>query len=237
MPQSQKDRLIEFMAGGRVVIRGELERAGFARTTVFRMIRSGVLMREGNRGAFVLSEEADPNGKRDAVASALAPIARRFGGQPETPRGVICLQAAASLHGLLDIGIEMLDDGIEVGIRRGANPNTNGLPVRLVVWQPTFRGAFDTDSLEWRVFNGHGMHVTSPARTVMDMFSPWARVPAGRAMEAMARLVDFGQSEVRSVMKLARGQPWEDTVAAGYEAVVAVMNWNDGQRQSEGRRP
>jgi hypothetical protein len=204
---SGRERLIAMMADGRVLTRRSMEAAGIPRTTTARMIDDGTLQRQGT-GTYVLASEWD--------GDPFPAVASRFGGTADAPHGVVCLRAAAVLHRLTDIDIDQLPDGVEVGVPRHASPRKGGLHVRVVRWShpSAFQG------LVWRDFGRCGMHVTSPARTACDLFSPWrGDVPEEFAVEALARLHVADPAAAAEAVGFARRLGWEDAIAPAYEAI------------------
>lgn len=173
--ERQRDRILALLDDGRVVRRAELAREGYSQGTIARMLDDGTLARAGTRGVRLSDYQDDP----------LPAIAARFGGDPGRPRGILCLHSAARLHGYTDLGRDMAPE--TVLLRYGANNTDGGLPLRVVRWR--VEAAFDeANGLEWREWDGHGIHVTSPERTVVDLFARRVLPTEGGHLVALDRM-------------------------------------------------
>lgn len=177
----QRGKLARIMSDGMVRRRADLQAAGLSQATLDRAIRDGTLERTGTSGVVLATAEAGP----------MEAIARRFAGTEDTPRGVLCLHAAARVHGLTTITSRQRP--IEVAIPRSLSNTDGGLPVRLV--RLSSAQAF-MDGVEWtEAAPGNWMACTTAARTVADMFSPWGNPTEGSDVLALEALDAEGGAE------------------------------------------
>ena len=204
----------KLLHGGRTATAADLDAAGIPKVAVARLVARHVI-RRCSRGYYVLAEEWDGN--------PLPVLAARFGGDPRRPHGVICLQMAAHLHDLTDMGMHQMDRP-EVAVPCGASNRTGGIPVRLI----RLREPHALQDLEWREFGGHGIHVTGRERTVCDLFSPWSGLLGeGMAREALGRLMADDFMAARRVMFRAQKLGWGAKVAEAYESMRVLRKFSD----------
>lgn len=185
---------------GRLASHGELMSLGVPKTAISRLVDRGVLS-QVSYGTYQLAEFN--------ASSNLSVLAKRYGGQPDRPRGILCLQVAAHVHELTDMGTWNIPRP-EVAMPIGSNQyarRTSG--VRIIQWRVDYPGS----ELEWRSFDGCGIHVTSPARTVCDLYSPWASpLGEGMAREALARLAREDIGQARRAVDIAGRMGWADGI-------------------------
>ena len=205
--------MCEYLAGGRIQTRTDLEAAGFSPAGISRMVASGILSKVGSRGV-MLADAVD-------LGDNWTPAAKFYGGSPDEPRGVICLRSALILHDLTDLTVDQVE-AVEIAVPHNASHRPQGLNVR--VFKLAREGSFEPAGLEWREFGGYGIHVTTPARTVADLFNP--RLPVGieshLAIGALARLVAADPVEAAKVPRFCGRLGWERSMADVYEATVAA---------------
>jgi hypothetical protein len=217
-PSAVAARIAEHLAGGRIASRADLEADGFSSAGISRLLAAGVLERVGTRAVMLASDwEGDP----------WAPVASCYGGTEAEPRGVVCLRSAAVLHELTDLGVDQIG-GVEVAVPRGMSHRHRGLQVRIVRWHRDV--AFEAEGLEWRSFGSHGIHVTTPARTVCDLFSPWrpAEVESRVAIEALSRLLAQDPAQAERAVAFASRMGWGATMANAYQVAAAAVSWAPG---------
>jgi hypothetical protein len=204
----------EMLRGGRTATAADLAAAGIPREAVGRLVGRDVLKR-CSRGYYTLAQEWDGN--------PLPVLAARFGGEPCRPRGVVCLQMAAYLHDLTDMGLHQMDRP-EVAVPFGGSNRTGGIPVRLI----RLKDPHQVEDLEWREFGGHGIHVTGRERTVCDLFAPWSGILGeGMAREAFGRLMADDFMSARRVRFRAEKLGWGARVAEAYEAMMVLRKFSD----------
>jgi hypothetical protein len=211
-------RLAEHLADGRIATRAELEAAGFSSAALSRLLSSGMLERVGSRGVMLATAwEGD----------MMAPAARFYGGLPDSPRGLVWMRSAAILHELTDLEQHQAG-GVEIAVPQGVSHRPKNLEVCIA--RCTRPSVFALDGLEWRTFGGFGIHVTTPGRTVCDLFSPWRpdSVDDAFATEALARLIAVDRPEAERAVGFAQIMGWGRTVAQAHDAAIAGISWNGG---------
>jgi hypothetical protein len=212
-PAAHDEAVARALSGGRTASHADLLALGVSRSAVSRLVARGVLARRAH-DLYVLSSDWD--------GDPFPALAARYGGEPSMPFGVLCLQAAAIVHGLTDMGAHNLPEP-EVAFPWGSRPGpVEGLrfrPVRLRVPLPQ-------GEMEWRGFGRGGMHVTSPGRTVCDLYAPWAgALPEGLAREALARLLEADPEAASEAAAKAERLGWGRRVAADLEAMRAARRF------------
>lgn len=212
---SKDDVVRRALAGGKVATGADLVALGLNRMAISRLVSREVLARRAC-GVYVLAEHWD--------GEPLPAIAARFGGAPSQPLGVVCLRAAAVVHGLTDMGWWNVPNP-EVALPRAVRLGpVDQLPVRVVrLSMPHGIG-----DLVWREFGGRGIHVTTPERTVSDLYAPWSGdLPDGIAKEALARLMTSDRRIAARAVMHASALGWGRQIAADYEAMVALRRFTE----------
>lgn len=206
-PTAHDDAIKIALAGGRMASHGDLLRMGVSRSAILRMIDRDILVKR-SRDIYVLASD-----QRDDPLPALA---TRYGGVSWQPFGVVCLQIAAYVHNLTDMGLHnIIKPEVAVPHDTRLIP-TGGLPMRIV----RLRTRHALDDLEWHEHGGHGIHVTNSARTVCDLYSPWAgELPEGLAQESLARLLDRDAMLARAAADRATDLGWGRAITADLEAM------------------
>jgi len=144
---------------------GDVAKRGIPREHLRRLCRRGTLVQPA-RGLYRLAEH-DPS-----THHTLAAVSRKI------PRGVVCLLSALQFHELTT----QLPPNVWLAIdRRAWRPVASGLPVRFV----RFTGAAFTRGVENHAIEGVQVHVTNPARTVVDCFKYRNKVGLDVALEAL----------------------------------------------------
>jgi predicted transcriptional regulator of viral defense system len=211
-PSTLEKKLSAHMTDGQILTRHELEASKFSPAGITRMLAAGFLTRVGSRG-LILSSELNEGDN-------WTPAARFYGGNQDSPHGVVCLRSALLLHNLTDLTEDQVE-AVEIAVPHSASYRPQGLNVR--VFRLSRTAAFEPEGLQWREFGAYGIHVTTPARTVADLFNP--RLPVGieshLGMSALARLVVDDPAEAARVPRFCEKLGWERSVAEVYEAIVA----------------
>jgi hypothetical protein len=221
-PPSATKELQDYLADGRVVGREDLVRAGFSRATVSRFLSGPMATRVHSRGWALAATWR---------GGTLGAVAARFGGEPDHRKGVLCLSAAAVLHGLTDMATDQLDRW-EVSVAPEASHRSGDLPVRLLKLDASRHAECD---VEWHAVEGCGIHVTTRARTVCDLFAPWrGAVAEGMPVEALGRLMREDAAAARLAVKRAGQLGWGKEIAEAYEAMRAVRRFADAEPEPDG---
>jgi hypothetical protein len=219
MKETQHDRILNLLSGGRVATRAELGRSGFSQAVIHRMLDAGVLERTGTSGLRIAGwAEEDPWGS----------MAARWG-----HTGVICFHSAARLHGLTDLTpdqfpVRAADDGAGpsgkhfVALPPGYSWRTGNL-IEIVRWP---EGPLFATGVRWEQFGQYRMRVTDPARTVCDMFSSRCPVSENGQYEALGRLLDSdGDDGAALVTRYASALGLDGQVEAAVAAAKAARTW------------
>jgi hypothetical protein len=209
-------RAVEALTGRGVVSHQTLyEDLGIPRVSISRLVEKGVLLNTA-RGFYVLADEWD--------GDPLPLLAARYGGDSEAPRGVICLQMAAYLHGLTDLGLHNIprpEVALSAAVSRGDADRVRARVIRL-------REPHAVKDVEWRMAGGRGIHVTSPSRTACDLYSPWAGpLPEGMAAEVLARLLDRDRRAAEHAVQRASDLGWGREIRVSLKGMVAARRWTE----------
>jgi predicted transcriptional regulator of viral defense system len=143
----------------------DLAAHGIAREYLVRLHRQGLLDRPA-RGIYVLAD-AEPSEHQTLVEAC-----------KRVPHGVVCLLSALRFHGLTT------QAPFEVWLAIGAKawlPKLQYPPLRIV----RFADPALTVGVEEHVLQGVTVHVTDPARTVVDCFSYRNKIGLDVAVEAL----------------------------------------------------
>lgn len=218
-PNSLDAKVAAALSGGRMASHGDLLAMGIPRVSVGRLVKRGVLATHG-RGVYVLGSHYD--------GDPLPALALRYGGTPNYPQGVVCLQLAAHLHGLTDLGLWNIPQPAVAFCRTSTMGVVDGLAARIV----KLRLPHPIADLEWREFNGHGIHVTTSARTVCDLFAPWAGdLPEGMASEALGRLLAEDAPAAERAVMLAGRLGWGDKIAASHASMLVLKRFSTASEE------
>jgi predicted transcriptional regulator of viral defense system len=177
-PKGRTVRLIE-MAG--LIRPKELEAQGVSRVQLARLVREGLVVRQG-RGIYTAARHAP------TPRHALARVAKRV------PQGVVCLLTALRFHGLTT------QSPAEVWIalpEKARRPRLDYPRLRVA----RFSGAALTEGIEEHRAEGVPLRVYSPAKTVADCFKYRNKVGIDVAVEALR---DFSRQHRGRSSELAR---------------------------------
>lgn len=161
----------------------DLESRGIPRARLTGMLRRGEIQRVG-RGLYRL---------RDAPLTELETIATV---SKRIPAAVICLLTALHIHG---IGTQAPRDvWIALG-RKARKPQATGLPIRVVRFSPRMLRY----AVESRDVLGVTVHITSPARTVVDCFRYRRKIGMDVALEALRDAVESRKASISEIDRIA----------------------------------
>jgi predicted transcriptional regulator of viral defense system len=159
----------------------ELERLGVSRHRLRGMVRRREVEQIA-RGLYRVTDA--PLTEHETIAMVFVRI----------PKGVLCLLSALFFH---DIGTQ-LPRKIWIAIdRKARKPRVTWPPVEVV----RFSGALLHQGVETRLLQGVEVHVTSPARTVVDCFRYRNKIGLDVALEA---LKDVMRSRVTTIDEIDR---------------------------------
>lgn len=165
MPQTQKQRLLEFVHERGVVRPRDLDEISVPREQLRRLCDEGLVERRG-RGIYVIAD-AKPT-ENDAIAEA----SRRV------PEGVICLLSALRFHDLTTQAPYEVWIAID---RKDRLPRVEHPPIRIV----RFSGEALSYGIEKREVRKVTIKVYSPAKTVADCFKYRNKIGLDVAIEAL----------------------------------------------------
>ena len=148
MPKGLESALSIVERGG-IARPQDLAAAGLPREYLHRLHRCGKIMRAG-RGLYMALGTTDPH-LHLALAAA------------RVPHGVICLRSAAALHGLIGSDNGVVWMAVD---RKARKPKVDGVKLQIV----RFSGADLTEGIEEHDVCGVKVRVTSPAKTIVDLF-------------------------------------------------------------------
>jgi hypothetical protein len=206
-------RVAAALSGKGVLSHQGLVDLGIPRVSIARLVERGVLLATA-RGFYALAAEWD--------GDPLPLLAARYGGTPGAPKGVVCLQLAAHLNGLTDLGLHNIprpEVAIPAALSRGDADRVRARVVRL-------REPHAHADVEWRMAGGWGIHVTTPARTACDLYSPWAgALPEGMARDVLARLLDRDRRSAEDAARRAGELGWGREIGETLDAMLAARRW------------
>lgn len=151
----QRELAMSLLADGRPVRKADLVAAGVHSVTLSRLTAAGAIDRIGS-GLYRLAGHLPESTGAEARAAEIAVA---------YPDGVVCLLSAARVHGLTDVCCYR--DTVAVPKRTSGVNRVRLEGVRELVW--TAREFFEA-GIEERSIDGVPLRLTTPARTVADMF-------------------------------------------------------------------
>lgn len=165
LAQSHRERIIGMLKQTNVARLSEILATGVTATAVSRLKREGAIVRLG-RGLYQLADSPIE------LHQALVEVAKLV------PKGVICLVSALSYHELTD----QIPRRVWVAIGpKDWRPQINYPPMRVVRFSPqALTRHVDTLTIE-----GTEIRITSPARTVVDLFRYREKVGLNIAIEGL----------------------------------------------------
>jgi predicted transcriptional regulator of viral defense system len=144
-----KTPITDLLSTDRIYSSKELETLGFHRMTVKRHVDAGELI-QVMRGIYILAEAAFENGLSYAAASKLTD-------------GVVCLLSAAVFHELGDSNPSSLWYAVDRTKVKNASSRDDQT---FIFWQPEML----VPGVETHTIMGQAVKITSPARTIVDLF-------------------------------------------------------------------
>ncbi len=161
----------------------DVEALGIPRNEIRGWLRSGAAERVG-RGLY------RPAGAEPSEHETIARVAARV------PLAVVCLLTALRVHGL---GTQSPREVWIALDRKARKPQLGDLPVHLV----RFSGPMLTYAVESREVQGVPMHITSPARTVVDCFRYRNKIGLDVALEALRDALARRRANVAEILRIA----------------------------------
>jgi predicted transcriptional regulator of viral defense system len=159
----------------------DLEARGITRAQLSRLVREGLVLREG-RGIYVVAHHAP------TAEHTLAQVAKRV------PVGIFCLLTALRLHGLTTQSPAQVWVALPEKARR---PRLEYPRLRIA----RFAGEALTEGIEKRRVEGVTLRVYSAAKTVADCFKYRNKIGIDVAVEALR---DFSSKHRGGATELAR---------------------------------
>jgi len=163
--RSGREQILAMARDQGTLTRRDIVRAGIHTQTLTRLVREGALERVG-RGTYRLPTA--PITEHHGLALAAAAV----------PRGIVCLLSALSFH---EIGTRLPSEVWLAIDRRARRPVVDYPPLRIV----HFSGEALTEGVETHCVEGVDVRVTSPARTVADLFKYRNKIGLDVAIEAL----------------------------------------------------
>lgn len=178
----------------------DAEEAGLTRGQIRGMLRRG----EAERISRGLYRTRPLGTELETVAAVCARI----------PGGIVCLLTALAIH---DIGTQMPPEVWIAIDRKARKPRIDDLPVRIV----RFSGAMLTYGIEHRQTQGIEVHITSPARTVVDCFRYRNKIGIDVALEALKDAIHRRHVSVDAIVRAGRVGRVDAVMRPYLEAVLA----------------
>jgi predicted transcriptional regulator of viral defense system len=179
----------------------DVEALGIPRSGLRAWLRDGTAERVG-RGLYRLTEAAPS--EHETIARVAARV----------PRAVICLLTALRVH---DIGTQAPREIWIALDRKARKPRLDGLPVHVV----RFSGPMLTYAVETREIQGVPVHITSPARTVVDCFRYRNKVGVDVALEALRDALINGRASVDELLRIAEAGRVRSVIRPYLEAATS----------------
>lgn len=176
-----KDRAMDYIREHGIVQMREFSQVGIPSIILRRLVKDGLMLNPG-RGIYVLTEYGDDPLLPYAVEAASGPAG-----------GVICLLTAAHLHGLTNRDPREL--WLAIPPRTWAPKPIGLVPMSTCVWPELVDGFGDcwgSDPVTDIRIAGRNFAVSSPARTVVDLFGARSRFGTETAVEALGKAISTG---------------------------------------------
>lgn len=176
---------------GRPMTSAELGNKGINRMALNRLVKAGVLERVA-RGVFQAVERNTPEDARAVWAWASL----------RNPSIVFCLESAAAFHQMTQGMASKLNIAVPAGLKGGSPELTSNVDARYFSWpEPFMEIGVDVISVE-----GVDVKVTSPERTVVDMFRYSNLAPASVRTQRFIETEAFHDTLVRYLEKSPEGE-------------------------------
>jgi len=130
------------------------------------------------------------------------------------PSAVICLLTALRVHGL---GTQAPREVWIALDRKARKPRLADLPIHVV----RFSGPMLTYAVESREIQGVPVHITSPARTVVDCFRYRNKVGLDVALEALRDALAYRRATVAEILRIAEVGRVRGVILPYLEAAVS----------------
>src|ERR1700731_595249 len=150
MKTTQAEIIQDLIAGGRARLTSEFTAAGVTRSRLAREVEKEAVF-QWQRGVYCSPDI--PDGMNYAAAALTL------------PGGLVCLQSAASIHGISDENPGCLWYAIDRSKTKSAPEGGTRDPISRLYWT----GPAMTVGVDVMTFAGVSVNVTGPARTVVDM--------------------------------------------------------------------
>lgn len=174
MSSTEQRSIIERLLAVRGMIRlRDAQAAGMHAETLRRMVAEGSLIRVG-RGTYTLSTFDHTESTDLAMASS------------RVPHGVICLLSALAYH---EIGTQLPHEVWMMIDRRAHRPRVDHPPMRFILGS----GAGLTVGITNVTIDGQSVHISDPAKTVVDCFRYRRHVGLEVAIEALRESLRDGR--------------------------------------------
>ena len=212
--ESRQERaILAAVSCGGMLRPGDVTRCGGSRAALARLKDRGEVERVETNGGVLLGFRKPGADMRPDGGTAVEIAARH-------PNAVLCLMSALRHH-------DMTDDLAQpwvAAVPAGSNHKATLHGVRLIHWGDPrlFVIGVDTVSLA-----DIGVRVTSPARTVADMFRPRHRQELSEKTEALASLHRrWGDGAVSEACAMAATLGWGNEIMAAAAAVKEASRWS-----------
>lgn len=193
---SQKARVLEYMEGVGVAHADEiLLSTGAHSTTLTRLCAQGKVHRVEQNGA-ATGYYCSPSAEFSHSAKIEALTRKRQG------EVVVCLETAASMLGIIDHPV----GEIQVFIPRQSRPPKRlpGLPIQFYRTEPALLDESDIANGITEFENeGHHFKITTPARTVCDLFKYRRILPPELPLTALRNSIETGRCDSNEIMEIA----------------------------------
>lgn len=178
-----------------------MEALGVPRSRLRAWLQHGLVEQVG-RGLYRLVE-AEPS-EHETLAMVSARV----------PQVIVCLLTALHVHG---IGTQAPREVWIAIDRKARKPRLAGLPVRVV----RFSGPMLTYAVQTHEVQGVPVHITSPARTVVDCFRYRNKIGLDLALEALRDSLASRRVDVTEILRIAEVGRVRHVIQPYVEAAVS----------------
>lgn len=183
--ESRREQLEAMLSHGEVRRASELRAAGFSGAYLRHALAHGWIIRPG-RGLY-----SAPETEKISEQHTLALVAKRC------PHAVICLLSALRFHG---VGVQNPSDIWVAVLARAWKPSVDFVRLRVV----RFSKEAMTVGVEKRTVDGVSVNITSPARTVVDLFRYRNKIGVEPAVEALRETMRARLATPAEIARLAK---------------------------------
>ena len=197
---TQEDRAVRLLGAHGMIRHAELTKAGITGATVARMKAKGLIVQLG-RGLYQLAD-APLDGNHTLAEAAKA-----------VPRGIVCLVSALAFHGLTDT----LPPRVWIAIgAKDWRPRVSQPALQIV----RFNAAQRATGIEHHTIEGVTVPITSPARTIADLFR--YRQRAGRRYQNSPGL-NLALEGLSEALRQRKATPAEIARVAGASGIWSIV--------------